>query len=118
MFFPNMFPKSERQFCIQKLCILAEKCFFQVKLEDALAECERTKGSMAQGPLWLSVGGGNCNAAAGGSVAWSEEVLQDFLAKIKTVDLSSYKGRCFLGLASGQIDVMESWASSFFLKNG
>ena len=32
------------------------------------------------------------DAGSGGSVAWSQEILQDFLDNIGKVDLSSYKG--------------------------
>lgn len=65
------------------------------KLSTALDECKRVKGSMPAGPLWLSIGGGNCDAGSGGSVAWSQEILQDFLDNIGKVDLSSYKGVMF-----------------------
>eukprot|EP00438_Fugacium_kawagutii_P009624 Skav233426 [mRNA] locus=scaffold2715:20203:24162:+ [translate_table: standard] len=41
-----------------------------VKLSEAMAECARTHSSMPPGELWLSIGGGNCNSAAGASVAW------------------------------------------------
>eukprot|EP00435_Cladocopium_sp_Y103_P074179 s45_g47.t1 len=65
------------------------------KLSTALDECQRTKGSMPPGVLWLSIGGGNCDAGSGGSVAWSQEILQDFLDNIGKVDLSSYAGIMF-----------------------
>lgn len=66
-----------------------------VKLSDAMGECSRTKSQMPAGPLWLSLGGGNCDAASGGSVTWSQEVLEDLMASITTVDLSSYEGIFF-----------------------
>lgn len=44
------------------------------------------------------------DAASGGSVTWSQEVLEDLMASITTVDLSSYEGTkklCFLGKFRG-----------------
>lgn len=65
------------------------------KLSTALGECERVKGSMPPGSRWLSIGGGNCDASSGGSVTFSQEILQDFLDNIGKVDLSSYQGVMF-----------------------